>query len=223
MTKKALILVDIQNDFLPGGNFAVASGNEILPLIEKLTHLPFDLIVATKDWHPGNHGSFAINYNKKTGEKIMLNGVEQTLWPVHCVQNTKGAELHEKVPQAKLSKIFYKGTDKNIDSYSAFFDNAQQKSTGLADYLNEQGIKELYLAGLTTDYCIKYSALDALKLGFKTHVIVDACRGINVHAHDSDQALNEIKCAGGNLTTYQEVSQCLVRASRPDERLKAKG
>lgn len=205
MSKKALILVDIQNDFLPGGAFAIANGDEILPFIEKLTDLPFDLIIATQDWHPQNHGSFAANHNKKPGEKIMLNGIEQILWPVHCVQNTKGAELHKKIPRGKIAKIFHKGTDKNIDSYSTFFDNAHQKSTGLADYLAEQKIAEIYLAGLATDYCVKFSALDALKLGFKTHVIIDACRGINVHEQDSVHALNEIKNFGAILTTTEEV------------------
>lgn len=206
MAKNALILVDIQNDFLPGGDFAVANGNEILPLIEKLTNLPFDLIVATQDWHPKDHASFAINHNKVPGEKIMLNGIEQILWPVHCVQGTKGAELSEQLPKEKISKIFHKGTDQNIDSYSAFFDNGHQKSTGLADYLHEQGIQEIYIAGLTTDYCVKYSALDALRLGFKTNIIVDACRGININEHDSDLALNEIKNSGALLTTYQDVA-----------------
>lgn len=207
MAKKALILVDIQNDFLPGGNFAIANGDEILPFIEKLITLPFDLIIATQDWHPKNHGSFALNHNKNPGEKIMLNGIEQILWPVHCVQNTKGAELHKKISQEKITKIFHKGTDKNIDSYSTFFDNAHKKSTGLADYLKNQNIEEVYLAGLATDYCVKFSALDALELGFKTYVIVDACRGINVQDHDSDLALNEIKNFGGLLINSQEVAK----------------
>lgn len=206
MTKKALILVDIQNDFLPDGKLAVPHGNEILPVVKTLLDLPFDLIVATQDWHPSNHGSFAVNHNKTPGDKIMLHGIEQILWPVHCIANTKGAELSEMIPKTKIAKFFYKGTDKNIDSYSAFFDNDHQKSTGLAEYLRSKKIEELYIAGLATDYCIKYSILDALELGFKTHLIVDACRGINVHKHDSERALNEIVRAGGILKTHQEIT-----------------
>lgn len=205
MTKNALILIDVQNDFLPGGGFPVTNGDEILPLIEKLTDLAFDQIIATQDWHPKDHGSFAANHNKTPGEKITLNGIEQILWPIHCVQETHGAKLSEKIPKNKISKIFYKGTDRNIDSYSAFFDNGGQKSTGLSDYLHAQGIQELFFAGLATDYCIKYSALDALRLGFKTHIIVDACRGINVNENDSNKALDEAKNSGAHLTSYQEV------------------
>lgn len=202
---KALVLVDIQNDFLPGGAFPVKKGNEILPIIEKLVSLPFDVIVATQDWHPADHGSFAVNHGKKPGEKIMLGGIEQILWPVHCIQGTPGADFSPGWDTKKIAKIFFKGTDKMIDSYSTFFDNGHHKSTGLDKYLRQRGVKEIFLAGLATDYCVKWSALDALKLGFAVYVIVDACRGINLQPADTEKALNEMKAAGAILTTSREI------------------
>ena len=202
---KALILVDIQNDFLPGGAFAVKNGDEILPIIEKLVSLPFDIIVATQDWHPADHGSFAVNHGKKVGEKTQLGGIEQILWPAHCIQDTLGAALSPGLDKKKIDQVFFKGTDKMIDSYSTFFDNSHQKSTGLDEYLRKYGVNEIYLAGLATDYCVKYSALDALELGFVVHVIVDACRGINLQPADTKNALNEMKTAGAKLTTSKEI------------------
>lgn len=206
-TLKALILVDIQNDFLPGGALAVPNGNEILPVIEKLTKLPFDFIIATKDWHPLDHVSFATNHNKAPGSKIKLGSMEQILWPVHCVQDTLGAELASGPYTAKISMIFHKGTDKSIDSYSTFFDNGHMKSTGLADYLKKHHVKELFIAGLATDYCVKYSVMDALHLGFKTYIVTDACRGINIKPQDSKKALDEMQTAGAILTSFKELSK----------------
>lgn len=205
MTKKALILVDLQNDFLPNGSMAVKNSDEILPVINQLTSLPFDLIIATKDWHPKDHSSFAATHHKKPREKIMLEGIEQILWPIHCVQETKGAEFSPHLNAKKISKIFYKGTDKAIDSYSTFYDNKHRKSTGLADFLNVQKIQELYFAGLTTEYCVKYSVLDALDLGFNTYVITDACRGIDINENDSENAYNEMKHAGAFLSTAKDL------------------
>lgn len=179
MTKKALILIDLQNDFITG-TLAVANSDKIFPIIQKLLLLPFDFIIATKDWHPKDHLSFANNHNKSPGEIISLGNTKQILWPSHCVQGTHGAEFSPHLDKSKISKIFYKGTNKFIDSYSTFFDNEHHHSTGLAEYLNENKIKEIYLAGLTTDYCVKYSVLDAVKLGFKTFIIIDACQGVNL-------------------------------------------
>jgi nicotinamidase/pyrazinamidase len=192
----ALILVDIQNDFLPGGALAVAHGDEIVPVVNKLQRL-FHIIVATQDWHPANHGSFAANHpGKEVYDQIDLNGLPQTLWPVHCVQNTPGADLAPNLDHSRISKIFRKGTDPGIDSYSGFFDNGHRKSTGLGEWLREKSIDEVFVCGLATDYCVKFTALDALQFGFKTTLIEDASRAVNLHASDSAEAISEMKDAG---------------------------
>jgi len=157
--KKALILVDIQQDFLPGGSLAVKKGNEILPVVNSLLDRRFDLVVATQDWHPADHGSFAANQGKKVGEVIDLYGISQILWPIHCVQNTPGADFSPLLRLDKIDKVFHKGTDPTIDSYSTFFDNCHKRSTGLETYLRENGIQRVYIVGLATDYCVKYSAI----------------------------------------------------------------
>ena len=164
---KALILVDLQNDFLPGGALAVPEGDRVIPVANKL-QAHFDLVVATRDWHPPDHSSFAANHHgQKPGDWIDLDGVSQILWPPHCVQNSHGADLAAGLDTSKVRKVFFKGTDPRIDSYSTFFDNRHLKSTGLGDYLRERGVDEVYLMGLATDYCVKYSALDARGLGFR--------------------------------------------------------
>lgn len=192
---KALIIVDLQNDFLPGGALAVKDGDKIIESINKLLKQSFDVKVASKDWHPKDHTSFAVVHGKKVGERIKLNNKSQVLWPIHCVQDSLGAEFSKKFDTGQIEKIFYKGTDKNADSYSVFFDHAN-KSTGLYEFLKEKNVDEVFLAGLTTEYCVKYSALDALKLGFKTHVIVDACKAVNLHPDDETDALTEMQTAG---------------------------
>lgn len=204
---KALILVDIQNDFLPGGTLAVPEGDEILPVVNQILSFPFDAIVATKDWHPPDHVSFAPNHNKAVGQTVLLDDLEQILWPVHCVQNTPGSGLSPAINKEKIEKVFHKGTDEAIDSYSTFFDNRHLKATGLGDYLKERGIEDIYLAGLATDYCVKYSALDALKLGFNVFVITDACRGVDLQSDDSKKALDEVAAAGAHLTTSHEIAE----------------
>ena len=157
----------------------------------------FDLVVATQDWHPAGHGSFAANHpGKEIGEVIDLNGLPQILWPVHCVENTPGADFHRGLDRRRIARVFHKGTDPGIDSYSAFFDNAHRKSTGLGEYLKEQGVDDVYLCGLATDYCVKFTALDAVDLGFKTRVIEDACRGVNLKPGDVQRALNEMRAKG---------------------------
>ena len=192
----ALVIVDMQNDFMPGGALPVTEGDKIIPLINQL-QLHVDVVVATQDWHPANHESFAINHvNKKPGEQIELGGLPQTLWPSHCVQNTQGAKLVSNLEKSRIDKIFHKGTEPDIDSYSGFFDNGHRKSTGLGEYFKQKHIKEIYLAGVATDYCVKYSALDAISLGFKTYVIADACRGVNLHMQDVDEAFSKMHQAG---------------------------
>jgi nicotinamidase/pyrazinamidase len=201
----ALILVDLQNDFLPGGALAVPHGDEVIPLADELQR-HFDLVVATKDWHPPDHGSFAANHpGKKPGDRIILDGIEQILWPVHCVQNTDGAEFAPLFDTSRIDHIFHKGTERNIDSYSTFFDNAHRRHTGLAHYLEKRGIKEIYLMGLALDYCVKYSTLDAMQLGLKTYVIVDGCRGIELEPGDIARALDEMKHAGAILLKSSDL------------------
>ena len=191
----ALIIVDLQNDFCPGGSLAVKDGDKIVSLISELQK-QFHLVVATQDWHPKDHGSFASNQQKKPGEKIMLNGLEQILWPNHCVQGTKGAEFVAGLDISHIDKIFQKGTDKMIDSYSGFFDNGHKKATGLGDYLKKKDVTDVYVTGLATDYCVKYTALDAVKLGFNTILLKEACRGVNLQLGDVDRAVEEMINAG---------------------------
>jgi nicotinamidase/pyrazinamidase len=192
----ALIIVDLQNDFLPGGALPVPHGDEVIPFANELQR-QFDLVVATKDWHPPDHGSFAANHpGKKPGDRVILDEIEQILWPVHCVQNTPGAEFAHSFDTGRIAHVFHKGIERNIDSYSTFFDNAHRRHTGLADYLKTRSIKDIYLMGLALDYCVKYSALDARHLGLNAHVILDGCRGIELEAGDIDRALEEMKRAG---------------------------
>lgn len=193
---KALIIVDIQNDFLPGGALAVADGDHVIPIINKL--IPkFETVIATQDWHPAGHGSFASSHpGKNPGEVIDLHGLQQVLWPDHCVQGTKGAEFNSSLDQKHIQKVFQKGTDPRIDSYSGFFDNGKRKDTGLHNYLESLGIKEVFVVGLATDYCVKFTALDAAGLGYKTNVIADATRAVNLEKGDEDKALNEMQRNG---------------------------
>lgn len=193
--KRILIVVDLQNDFLPEGALAVKEGDRIIPLINKLQD-KFDLIAATLDWHPKDHVSFAQTHGKHPGDLISFNGIPQILWPVHCVQNTSGARLASAFDAHKVEKFIFKGVDKNIDSYSAIYDNASLRGTGLEQYLKEMHVKEIYIAGLATDYCVKYTALDAASLGFSTFVIIDACRGVELKAGDISAAIEEMKAAG---------------------------
>jgi nicotinamidase/pyrazinamidase len=195
--KRALVLVDLQNDFIPGGSLAVRDGDAVIPVANGVQKKAFDLIVATQDWHPRNHGSFASNHpGKHPGDMAELGGLAQVLWPDHCVQGSRGAEFHPVLDRARVTKVFRKGTDPEIDSYSTFFDNAHRKSTGLGEYLKEQNVTDVYLLGLATDYCVKYSALDAVHLGFKTHVVIDGCRGVELSAGDTQAAVDEMRTAG---------------------------
>ncbi|MBF0479309.1 MAG: bifunctional nicotinamidase/pyrazinamidase [Candidatus Omnitrophica bacterium] len=193
---KALIVVDVQNDFCPGGALAVKDGDKIIPIINKI--LPrFDVVVATQDWHPKNHKSFASNHpGKNIGEVISLNGLTQVLWPDHCVQGSAGAALRQDLDSKNIQRIFQKGLDPNIDSYSGFFDNGNIKDTGLHDYLKKQGVEEVFVVGLATDYCVKFTALDAVNLGYKTSLIVDACKGVDLTAGDVKYAIDEMQKAG---------------------------
>jgi len=194
-----LLIVDIQNDFLPGGALAVPEGDAVIPVINRLQDR-FDLVLATQDWHPPNHGSFAASHpGHKVGDVIELDGVPQILWPVHCIQNSPGAQFSTALDTTRLARVFRKGVDRKIDSYSTFFDNAKRRSTGLADYLREQNVQEIFICGLATDYCVRFSALDALELSFPVTVIEDACRGVNLQPDDSVNALRELRKAGAKI------------------------
>jgi len=190
-----LLIVDVQNDFLPGGSLPVHNGDQIIPLINRLQE-QFSCVIASKDWHPKNHISFASRHGKKPGETVEIKGVKQTLWPDHCVQESQGAAFSPQLNTQKIQKVFLKGIDPEIDSYSAFYDNAHARSTGLGEYLQTLGIDEVVLVGLTTDYCVRYSAYDALQLGFKVTVVVDACRGIDLQPGDCTRAIQELKNSG---------------------------
>ena len=201
MAKKALIIVDVQNDFLPGGALAVAHGDEVIQVANEMMKR-FDLVVATQDWHPANHGSFAANHpGRKMGEVIDLNGLPQVLWPVHCLQGTKGAELAGSLNRAGIQRIFRKGIDPNVDSYSGLHDNGHRHSTGLGEYLKAEGVSDVYVLGLATDYCVKFTALDAAAAGFKTHLIEDGCRGVDLKPGDVAAAIEEMRKAGVDITS----------------------
>jgi nicotinamidase/pyrazinamidase len=206
MTRNALILVDIQYDFLPNGALAVPEGDAIIPVANRLQPL-FDLVVATQDWHPPDHGSFASNHpGREPGEMTELGGLPQVLWPDHCVQGSRGAELHSDLDLTRIARLFRKGTDPNIDSYSGFFDNGHRKATGLGDYLFEEAITSVYLMGLATDYCVRWSALDAIRLGFRTHLIEDGSRGVELRPGDVSAAITEVAAAGGRIVRSEDLA-----------------
>ena len=199
---KALLLIDVQNDFMPGGALAVPEGNQIVPIINKIQH-KFDLVLATQDWHPAGHASFASTHNKDLYELIDLNGIDQVMWPDHCVQGTKGADFHAELKLDKIEAIFRKGTNPEIDSYSGFYDNAHLKSTGLSGYLKEKGVTELYFAGLAGDFCVAFSVKDALAEGFTSFLIEDATRAIDAEGFEKAKA--EIVEKGGKILNADEV------------------
>jgi len=203
--KKALIVVDMQNDFMPTGSLPVKESDELTQLINQL--MPrFDLVVASQDWHPADHGSFASQYpGKKPGETVILDGLEQILWPPHCIQETKGAEFVEGLEVKKISHVFHKGIHKNVDSYSAFYDNEHRHATGLGRFLKAQKVTDVYLVGVATDYCVKYSALDACALRLRTHVIIDACRGVELKQGDVERAIGEMNQAGARIVTHRHM------------------
>jgi len=176
---KTLLVIDVQNDFMPGGSLSVPDGDKVVPVINTIQD-KFDLVIATQDWHPKDHVSFASNHiGKAVFEQVPLHGKSQTLWPDHCVQGSEGADFHPDLKTNVFEAVFKKGTDKEIDSYSAFYDNGHLKSTGLAGYLKEKGVTELYLCGLAADICVYFSAYDAFKEGFSCYFIEDASKALD--------------------------------------------
>jgi nicotinamidase/pyrazinamidase len=204
---QALVLVDIQNDFLPGGALPVAHGDEVIPVANRLSP-HFDLVVVTQDWHPRDHGSFATNHpGKKVGDVIDLNGLPQVLWPVHCVQGSPGAAFTPALDVSRVARVFQKGTDPAIDSYSGFYDNGHRRSTGLGEYLRERGVTDVFVMGLATDYCVKFTALDAVgKVGLKTTLVVDGSRAVNLRPGDADAAVEEMRLEGVRVVTSDSLS-----------------
>ncbi|MBA6152735.1 bifunctional nicotinamidase/pyrazinamidase [Gelidibacter maritimus] len=181
---KTLLIIDVQNDFMPGGSLAVPDGDKIVPVINNIQH-KFDLVVAAQDWHPQDHVSFASNHAGKSHfDEIEIHGKPQTLWPDHCVQGTEGAKFHKDLDTQRWEAIFRKGTDKEIDSYSAFYDNGHLKSTGLTGYLKEKGVSQLFLCGLAADICVYFSTYDAFKEGFACFFIEDASQPLDPNKHE---------------------------------------
>ncbi|MEE2643384.1 MAG: bifunctional nicotinamidase/pyrazinamidase [Myxococcota bacterium] len=192
----ALLVIDVQNDFLPGGALAVPEGDQVVPIVEAL--LPrFSIAVATQDWHPPEHGSFAANHSdRQPGEVIELNGLTQILWPTHCVSGSEGAEFAAPLSTSNFTKVFRKGSDPQVDSYSGFFDNGRRHETGLHTWLRSEGVDHLYILGLATDYCVAWSALDAVELGFAVTLVEDGCRGVELNSGDIERAKKELREAG---------------------------
>ncbi|MGB3618729.1 MAG: bifunctional nicotinamidase/pyrazinamidase [Catalinimonas sp.] len=202
--KRALIVVDIQNDFLPGGALAVPGGDQIIPLVNAL--MPrYEHVVATQDWHPADHGSFAANHAGRTpGEVIELAGLQQVLWPTHCVQETSGAAFADALDRTRIHHVVRKGTDPAVDSYSGFYDNGHRRATGLAEHLAAEGVTDVDVVGIAADYCVKFTALDALREGLSVRLITGATRGVNLRPGDTDRAFAELHARGCVLLTRAE-------------------
>ncbi len=196
---QALALVDLQNDFVPGGALAVPHGDEVVAVANRLMPC-FDVVVATQDWHGPRHGSFAsAHFGRSLGDQIELHGLPQVLWPDHCVRGTPGAELVAGLHSARIQRVFRKGVDDAVDSYSGFFDNARRRSTGLGEFLRERGVTDICIMGFATDYCVKATALDAVALGFRTTLIVDGCRGVDLAPGDAQRAVAAMQTAGVSI------------------------
>lgn len=201
---KALLIIDMQNDFLPGGSLEVSEGDVVIPVINTIQD-KFELVIATQDWHPEGHGSFASSHEgKKPMDKTDLNGLEQILWPDHCVQGSEGAEFTKELDMRKVEAIFRKGMDPGIDSYSGFYDNGHKKSTGLADYLRGRNVTEVFVTGLAGDVCVNYTIMDALKEGFNTTLIIDGTRPVNKEAFE--EAVENMKKNGVKILHSGDLS-----------------
>lgn len=193
MKNKALIIVDIQNDFCTGGSLAVPHAEEIIPVVNQMMDSgEFDLIVATQDYHPRNHKSFASVNNQEIGKIIKLNGLDQVMWPNHCVENTFGADFHHQLNR-NFDGIIQKGKNPEVDSYSGFLDNDKKNSTGLYEFLKNKNVDQVVVVGLALDYCVKATALDAKKFGFKTSVKLSATRAVNINVGDDLKSIEELK------------------------------
>ena len=203
--KNCLIMTDIQNDFCPGGALAVAEGDKIIPIVNRLAP-EFDKVVATQDWHSFGHISFASTHRKQPYEIMTIDGIQQVMWPDHCVAGSFGADFHNDLDLQEVDLIIRKGNDLNIDSYSTFLENDKKTSTGLHFYLKGFEIKDLYFCGLATDYCVYYSVMDAIEMGFRVSVILDACRGVDVPAGNIAATIQRMKERGARILNHDELS-----------------
>ncbi|MFT5685174.1 MAG: nicotinamidase/pyrazinamidase [Myxococcota bacterium] len=202
---RALIVVDLQNDFMPGGPLGVSDARAVIPLANTLM-AKFDLVIATQDWHPPGHGSFAASHDGKNPyDEIPLHGLPQTLWPTHCVQGTPGADFVDDLETNRFSAVVRKGTDPTVDSYSGFADNGNRIRTGLAGLLTERGVTEVFVCGVATDFCVRFTAEDAARSGFSVFLIEDACRGVALTPESVPNALDALRAAGVSLTTSAQV------------------
>jgi nicotinamidase/pyrazinamidase len=198
-------MVDIQNDFMPFGSLPVKNGDEVVAVANALSHY-FDLVIATQDWHPAGHGSFASSYpGRSAGEVVELGGEPQVLWPDHCVQGSAGASFHSALDVTPICHVVHKGIDAQIDSYSAFYDNRHERDTGLCDYLRAHDVDEVWLVGLATDYCVKYSGIDGRTHGFDIVIVEDGVRAVDLSPGDGERALVELRAAGCRITKSAEV------------------
>ncbi len=196
---KALILVDLQVDFMPGGALAVAYADEVIAIANRVSK-HYKVVVATQDWHPADHQSFASQHaDHGPGELIDLHGLPQVLWPDHCVQGSPGAAFVEELDMSPVCAVFRKGMSPEVDSYSGFHDNGHRRSTGLAGYLRELGIQEVVVMGVATDYCVKFTVLDALKEGFGVELLLAGCRGVELEDGDVERAVEEMRVAGATV------------------------
>ena len=202
---RALLLIDIQNDFMPFGSLPVADGDAVVAVANALAPR-FELVVATQDWHPAGHASFASSHpGHSAGEVVDVAGLPQVLWADHCVQNSPGASFHSGLDVAQIDYVTRKGTDPAIDSYSGFFDNNHAKDTGLSAYLRGRGVEEIWVAGLALDYCVKFTALDGRGEGFAVVVAEDGCRAVNLAPDDGPRALAEMAAAGCRIAKSSEA------------------
>lgn len=196
---RALLLVDLQNDYCPGGALAVPGGDEVVPVANRLAARA-DLVLATQDWHPANHGAFAASHpGRRPYDLALLAGLPQMLWPVHCVQGSLGAALHGGLEAWRIARVFHRGSDATLDGHSGFFDNARRAATGLAYYLRERGVNDLIIVGLATDTCVRATVLDAAALGFAVTVVEDGCRGVELRAGDIGAAFHDMRRAGARI------------------------
>jgi nicotinamidase/pyrazinamidase len=200
-----LLVVDVQNDFCPGGSLAVESGDEVVSVINRI--MPgFSRVVATQDWHPPDHVSFASSHpGRKPLDVVDARGIEQVLWPNHCIQGTRGAELNPRLETTRIGLLLRKGMSRELDSYSAFFENDRRTDTGLRHYLKGMKLRELFVCGLATDYCVRASALDAARLGFRVTLVTDACRGVDYPQGSVEKALTAMRKAGVRMIESTEL------------------
>ena len=194
-SETALLIIDVQNDFCPGGALAVPDGDLVVPVINAIAP-SFGRVVATRDWHPAGHISFASRHGSEIGTTTQIGGIEQVMWPDHCVQGSRGAEFHPDLDRRPIDLIVHKGVRVDLDSYSAFFENDGRTPTGLQYYLSGLGITSVCICGLATDYCVSFTATDAVRLGLKTHVVSDAVRGVDVPPGNVEKTIHDMKAAG---------------------------